>query len=152
MARRFLLTDSDAQYEPTRWKRYRDTPESTEPSSPLAQSYLRDVWEKSLEMRQPQNTTAQTTLESRTPAIVSESAANAAITAESNPTPAIAYSADYCPATGYVVAMPNVLRGYQAWLRYPLLHLPLAFYITLLTWKMIDIIRAKKREPQIQYE
>jgi hypothetical protein len=150
MARRFLLADSDAQYEPIRWIRYHDVPASTEPSSPQVKSYLHDAWEKSLKMRQPPQTTpAQTTSESQNPATERETAANAPILEESNPTPMIPH---HCPATGYVVAMPNVLRGYQAWLRYPLIYLPLAFYMAFLTWEMIDIIRAKKREPQIKYE
>lgn len=153
LARRFLLADSDARYEPTRPIRYRDNPGPTVSSPPKGQSWLHDAWTDSFETRQPAQTTpAQATPESQTPATGSETAANAAILPESNTTPVIACPADHCPATGYIDAVPYSLRGYRAWLRYPLLYKPLAFYMTFLTWEMIAIIRAKKMEPQIKYE
>lgn len=153
LARRFLLADSDAQYEPIRPIRYRDHPGPTVSSLPKGQSFLHDAWTDSLETRQPdQATSAQATPESQTPATRSETAANAAILPESNTTSVIACPADHCPATGYIDAIPYSLRGYQAWLRYPLLYRTLAFYMMFLIWDMIAIIRAKKMEPQIKYE
>lgn len=153
MTRRFLLADNDAEYEPTRRIRYRDDPAPTVSSPPQGQSCLHDAWTASLETRQPAQTmAAQTTPESQTPTTGSETAANAAIPPESNTTPVIARPADHCPATGYVDAIPYALRGFRAWLRYPLLYKPLALYMTFLTWEMIAIIREKKMEPQIKYE
>jgi hypothetical protein len=150
LARRFLLADSDALYEPTR---YCDNPGPTVSSPPKDKSCLHNAWTDSLKTRQPAQTTpAQATPESQTPATGSETAANAAILPESNTTPVIACPADHCPATGYIDAVPYSLRGYRAWLRYPLLYKPLTFYITFLTWEIIAIIRAKKMEPQIKYE
>ncbi|CZR65990.1 uncharacterized protein PAC_15890 [Phialocephala subalpina] len=153
LARRFLLADNDARYEPTRPIRYRDNPGPTVSSPPKGQSCLHDAWTDSLETRQPAQTMpAQATPESQTPATGSETAANTAIMPESNTTPVIACPADHCPTTGYINAVPYSLRGYRAWLRYPLLYKPLAFYMTFLTWEMIAIIRAKKMEPQIKYD
>jgi hypothetical protein len=148
LARRFLLADSDARYEPTRPIRYRDNPGLTVSSLSKGQSCLHDAWTDFLEMRQPAQTTpAQATPESQTPVIGSETAVNAAILPESNIIPVIACPADHCPVTGYINAVFYSLRGYRAWLRYPLLYKPLAFYMTFLTWEIIAIIRAKKMEP-----
>jgi hypothetical protein len=147
MARRFLLTDNDTQYEPSRPIRYRDEPASTLPSPTQGQSCLHDAWAASLRTRQP----GQTTLAQTTSVTGSETAANPAIPPESTTTPVIPCPANYCPATGYVDAIPHALRGFRAWLRYPLLYKLLAFYMTFLTWETISIIRQKQMEPQIKY-
>jgi len=153
MASRFLLADSEAQYEPTRPIGYHDDPAPTVSSPRQDQSCLRDAWAASLGTGQPAlNTSGQITAELQTSATRSDTTANTSMPPELNTTPVIACPANHCPATGYIDAMPYALRGYRAWLRYPLLYKPLAFYITFLTWKMIAIIREKKMEPQIKYE
>src|SRR3569833_3093306 len=153
MARRFLLADSDAQYEPTRPIGYRDDPPPTVSSPRQNLSWLHDAWADCLEPDQPdENPPAQTTPESQTPATRSETAANTATPPESNTTPVIACLADHCPATGYVDAIPYALRGYRAWQHKPQHNKPKTNNMTFLTWKMIAIIREKKMEPQIKYE
>ncbi|KAK0710591.1 hypothetical protein B0H67DRAFT_646044 [Lasiosphaeris hirsuta] len=146
MARRFLLADSDAQYEPSRPIGYRDDPLPTS-SPPQGHSYLHDALTASRTRQPGQPMSTQTAPESQTPATGSDTAANAAIPPESTATPVMASPADHCPATGYVDAIPYALRGYRAWLRYPLLYKLLAFYMAFLTWEMIAIIREKNMEP-----
>jgi hypothetical protein len=154
MARRFLLADNDLQYEPTRQKSlYRDHPAPTSPSLPQGMSYLRNASIASLNSTHSTRTTsARATLEPQIPIAGSETTTNTVAPPESDTRPMVADLADRCPATGYVDAIPNVLRGYQAWLRYPLVYKTLAFYMAFLTWEMIVIIRAKTIERYIKYE
>jgi hypothetical protein len=154
LARRFLLAENDTQYEPTRPIRYRDDPRpSISSSSSRGQSYLHDAWTDSMETRQPiQRIPAQASPALHARVAGSETTTDAATLPESNTIPMIASPADRCHATGYINAIPYTLRGHRAWLRHPLFYMPLAFYMTFLTWKMVAIIQAKNMEPQLKYE